>query len=297
MTGLIVKAISGFYYCDAAGKVYECRARGVFRNEEITPLVGDRAEFTPEEDGSGTVTAILPRKNSFVRPPIANLDRLFVVTAVKDPVPSTLILDKLTAACAYKGVEPVIVITKTDLGDAAFLQTIYEKAGFRVLALSNLEEGSFDAVREELRGHICAFCGNTGVGKSSLLNNICPELQLETAQISRKLGRGRHTTRHVELYHLPALSAYVADTPGFGALEFSGSEFIHKDELENCFREFAPYIGKCKFTGCSHTAEKGCAVQSARDAGEIPISRWESYVAMYNEAKLVKDWQLKQGSR
>ena len=293
MTGLIVKAIAGFYYCSTGTGVYECRARGVFRNESISPLVGDRVEFTPEVGGKGLVTRLLPRRNAFSRPPIANLDRLFVVTSVKDPTPNPLVIDMLTVSCAAKQVEPVIVITKTDLGDPQELQHIYETAGFRVLPVSNAEDSSFGMVQRELRGHICAFCGNTGVGKSSLLNHLAPDLQLETAQISRKLGRGRHTTRHVELYYLEDLDAYVADTPGFGALAFTGQEFIRKEDLASCFREFAPYEGKCRFTGCSHTAEKGCAVLQARDEGSIPYSRWESYVSMYREAEKWKDWQLK----
>ncbi len=292
MTGLITKAISGFYYCRCGDTVYECRARGVFRNEEITPLVGDRAVFEPEEDGRGFVTGILERKNQFRRPPIANLDKLLIVAAVRQPVPSPLVIDKLTTVCEYKEIEPVIVITKTDLGDGSELEEIYRKAGFTVISLSNLETEDFAPVRECLRGCVTAFAGNTGVGKSSLLNNVCPRLQLETADISRKLGRGRHTTRHVELFYIEELSGYVADTPGFGTMDMAQYELIRKDQLQYCFREFEPYLNQCQFTGCSHTAEKGCRIRQALEDGEISRSRYESYLALYEEARQLKDWEL-----
>lgn len=292
--GLIAKAISGFYYVVAEGQTYECHARGIFRKEEQTPLVGDHVRISVEANGAGTVEELLPRKNEFARPPVANVDRLVLVSAVREPAPSLLVLDKLTVACERKGVEPVLVFTKTDLGDPTQLRQTYEKAGFPVVCLSNPagEKEAFARVREQLQG-ICVLCGNTGVGKSTLLNNIFPELSLETAQISKKLGRGKHTTRHVELYPLPDGAGYAADTPGFGALDLTGREFIRKEELALCFREFAPYLEGCRFTGCSHTAEKGCAVLQAVEEGEIPRSRWESYRTLYDEAKQIPDWQLK----
>lgn len=297
-TGLIVKAIAGFYYCLSRGRLHECRGKGAFRNEEVTPLVGDRVEFLPgdtlpEEDPvpGGYVTRIQPRKNEFTRPPVANLDKLFIVAAVTEPTPSTLVIDKLTTVCEYKEIEPVIVITKTDLGDESRLRDIYVGAGYRVICLSNRETENFDEVREELRGCISAFAGNTGVGKSSLINNLCPSLSLETAHISKKLGRGKHTTRHVELYPLPGLSGYVADTPGFGTMELAQYEIIHKEQLQYCFREFAPFVENCRFTGCSHTVEKGCAVLEGLREGKLSASRHESYAALYAEAKQIKDWE------
>lgn len=291
MTGLIQKAIAGFYYCSGGGRLYECRARGAFRNEAITPLVGDWVEFEPDGDG-GFVTAVLPRKNQLTRPPMANLDQLFIVASVAQPSPNPLVIDKLVTVCEYKGIEPVLVITKTDLGDSSSLEEIYRKAGFASISLCNRAPDGLERLYELLRGKVSAFCGNTGVGKSSLLNNLFPNLHLATGDVSRKLGRGRHTTRMVELYPVSELSCYVADTPGFGTMELSRYEIIRKEELEDCFREFAPYLGKCRFTGCSHTAEKGCAVLEAAAEGKIAPSRLESYAALYQEAKQLKEWEI-----
>lgn len=290
-TGRIIQAIAGFYYCRTGdGAVYECRARGGFRNEDITPLAGDMAVF--ETDGTGGyVTEIMERKNAFTRPPLANLDQLFLVTAAASPSPNLLVIDKLITVCEYKGIEPILVVTKTDLAEDKTLRGIYEKAGFRVFSLSNLEPERLDEIHTLLAGKISAFAGNTGVGKSSLLNNLFPSLELQTADISKKLGRGRHTTRHVTLY--PAgEGGFVADTPGFGTMELSQYEIIRKEELADCFREFKPYLGQCRFTGCSHTAEKGCAIREACRAGKIGRNRYENYRTLYSEAKQLKDWEI-----
>ena len=298
MTGLIVKAISGFYYCSSEGQIYECRGRGSFRNDEIIPLVGDHVEFDPSAAG-GFVTKILPRKNEFTRPPMANLDRLFIVASVKKPFPNPLVIDKLTAVCEHKGIEPVIVITKTDLGETGELETIYRKAGYPVLALDNREADKAELykIKDLTRGKISAFCGNTGVGKSSLLNNLFPSLNLQTGDISRKLGRGRHTTRTVELYPVGEPGTYVADTPGFGTMDLQQYGTIRKDELADCFPEFVPFLGKCRFTGCSHTSEKGCAVLEGLREGAIAASRFESYCALYNQAKQIKEWEIEKEKR
>lgn len=289
-TGRIIQAIAGFYYCLSDGETYECRARGVFRNEEITPLAGDMVAF--ETDGKGGfVTEILERKNAFTRPPLANLDQLFLVTAAASPSPNLLVLDKLITVCEYKGIEPILVVTKRDLKEDTMLREVYEKAGIRVLSLSNKEPEHLDEIRELLKGKISAFAGNTGVGKSTLLNNLFPELELETADISKKLGRGRHTTRHVTLYPTGE-GGFVADTPGFGTMELSQYEIIRKEELADCFRELRPYAGECRFTGCSHTAEKGCAVRAALKEGAIHPARYENYCTLYNEAKQIKEWEI-----
>ncbi len=224
-------------------------------------------------------------------PPVANLDRLFILSSVRDPNPSTLIIDKMTAIACWKNIEPVIVITKDDLGDTSELRDIYEKAGIPFFSVSSRDGRGADEVKAMLSGHISAFAGNTGVGKSSLLNLIAPELSLKTGEISDKLGRGRHTTRAVELYKL--CGGYVADTPGFSSLTGENSEIIPVDELPFCFPEFEKQLGKCKFTSCRHINDKGCEIAAAVEAGEISESRHNSYIALYNEAKDIKEWEKK----
>ena len=288
-TGIIKKAISGFYYVVSEDETYECRGKGVFRNSNITPLVGDRVCIELQDNDKGTVSEVLQRKNSFLRPPIANLDKLFIIISTCEPSPNILVTDKLIAVCEYKDIEPIIVITKTDLKHDKALFESYNQAGFKTLYISNEDTNDFSDIKSELTGCISAFTGNTGVGKSSLLNNIFPELFLETSHISRKLGRGRHTTRHVELFDVEG--GYVADTPGFGSMDMVKYDVIYKDKLELCFREFAPYLNKCKFTGCSHRTEKGCAVIEGLSRGDIGQERFDSYVTMYNEAQLLKAWE------
>lgn len=289
--GRIIKAIGGFYYVEAAGTVYECRARGVFRKKNMSPLVGDLVTAVVLEDGTGTVSEITPRKNQLVRPPIANLDQLILVVSICDPAPSTLVIDKMIAAAEEQGIEPVLVVSKTDLQDAGWLRAIYEKAGIPFYAVSSVTGEGVEAVRPLLQGKITAFTGNTGAGKSSLLNCIDPAFGLATGEISQKLGRGRHTTRHVEL--LPVEGGYVADTPGFSFIQIERYNMVKKEDLQFCFREFAPYLQSCRFVSCSHVKEKGCAVLEAVEKGQISPSRHESYVAMYNEVKDIKEWQLK----
>ena len=292
--GLIVKALGGFYYVKTTQALFECRARGKFRKIEQTPLVGDEVEISPTEEGKGYVTRILPRRNFLVRPPLANIDRLILVTSIDEPAPNTLVLDKLIAIAEHKEIDPAVVITKADLqkDQAVAFADIYRGCGFDVFVVSNETGEGVDQVRAYLQGKLSAFCGNSGVGKSSLLNRIDERLQLETAHISQKLGRGRHTTRHVELYELPE-GGYIADTPGFSSVDLERCEVILKDQLQYCFREFEEYIPQCKFTGCSHTCEKGCAVIRAVEEGKIPISRHENYRALYEDAKNIKEWELK----
>jgi len=292
LTGLIVKAISGFYYIEAADTLYECKARGAFRKKGISPAVGDRAVITVFDDNTVAVEEILPRRNYIIRPPLANLDRLFIVAAAAEPSPSTLIIDKITAVAADKGIEPVIIFTKSDLADCSELIDIYNSAGIKALSYSIKNGNGSDEIKELLKGKISAFTGNTGVGKSSLLNSLFPVLDIETGEISRKLGRGRHTTRHSELYKVGG--GYVADTPGFGTVDIERYEVVQKDALAYCFPEFEKYLTKCRFTSCSHTCEKGCAVLEAVKDGVISESRHASYVAMYNEVKDIQDWQKKQ---
>lgn len=294
LKGLLVKALSGFYYVETAeGAVYECRALGIFRKREQSPAVGDRVEIEPEAGQKGTVISLAPRRNEVLRPPMANLDKLFIVTSVCDPVPNFLVLDKFLAMSEYKEIEPIVVVTKTDLEDAEPVVSKYRHAGFRVLSISNQQIDFVDEAKELLKDSISAFTGNTGVGKSSFLNALYPEFAIKTAHTSQKLGRGRHTTRHVELYKLPDIHGYVADTPGFSSMDLMQYDVIRKEELQYCFREFEPYLDGCKFTGCSHTVEKGCAVLAALHDGKIEQSRHESYCTLYQEAKQIKEWELK----
>ena len=289
-TGLILKGIGGFYYVKAGNTVYECKARGVFRRNAITPLVGDHVKLLIEENQSPVIAEILPRKNSLIRPHMANLDQLVLVAATCDPAPSTLVIDKIIAAAEDKGISPILVISKIDLEQAQWLRDIYEPIGFPVVLVSSATGEGVKQVKELLRGKITAFTGNSGVGKSSLLNQIDRRFCLETGEISRKLGRGRHTTRQVELFPLEG-GGYVADTPGFSAIQMERYDVVHKEQLPYCFREFEPFLDQCRFPSCSHTCEKGCAVLEAVREGKISRSRHESYVALYQEVKDWKEWK------
>lgn len=290
LNGIIVKGIGGFYYVEADDEIYECKARGVFRKERITPLVGDNVSITVGDNGRNSIDEIFERRNYFNRPPISNVDNLVIVSSTCDPRPNTLIIDRLTAIAVRKNVRPVIVFTKDDLQKADEYIDIYRSTGINVFTVSNETGEGVDEVRAFLRGSVSVFTGNSGVGKSSLLNCISPEFSLETGEISKKLGRGRHTTRHVELFK--TLDGYIADTPGFSSLDFETNDIIKKDELADCFPEFTDFIGTCKFTSCSHVNDKGCKIVEALKNGEIHPSRHESYVALYNEVKNIKDWQL-----
>lgn len=292
--GRIVKSLGGFYYVadkEQKDHIVECRARGAFRQQNIKPCVGDWVEVEMTPQGKGYVTKIEPRKNSLVRPPLANLDCLILVESIADPAPNPFVLDKLIAIAEYQNIEPVIVITKCDLADPTEFADIYRKAGFQVYLTKSLQNEGIEEVLEMMAGKTSAFCGNSGAGKSTLLNAIDPRLSIDTGDISQKLGRGRHTTRHVELYELPN-GGFVADTPGFSAVDLEKFQVILKDELAGCFREMAPYEGKCRFRGCSHTKETGCAVLEAVKNGEISQSRHQSYLALYEIAKNIKEWEI-----
>lgn len=292
--GRIVKSLGGFYYvADEQDKenIIECRARGAFRQQNIKPCVGDWVSVELTLQGKGYVVEIQPRKNSLVRPPLANLDQLILVVSIADPAPNTFVLDKLIAIAEYQQIEPVIVVTKCDLADPAEFMQIYRKAGFEVYETKSLEHEGIKEVLEIMKGKTSAFCGNSGAGKSTLLNAIDPRLSLDTGDISQKLGRGRHTTRHVELFELPN-GGVVADTPGFSAVDLEKFQIILKDELADCFREMRSYEGKCRFRGCSHTKETGCAVLEAVKNGEISQSRHQSYLNLYEQAKNIKEWEI-----
>ena len=275
---------------EAAGEIYECKARGAFRKAKITPLVGDSVEISVEDNNKNSIESIGDRRNFFNRPPISNVDNLVIVSSTCDPKPNMLIIDRLTAVAYHKDVRPVIVFTKDDLNDAQEYVDIYRSTGIPVFSVSNRTGEGVEEIKALLDGSISVFTGNSGVGKSSLLNCIAPEFSLETGEISQKLGRGRHTTRHVELFRIG--NGYIADTPGFSSLDFETNDIIMKEDIADCFPEFRDYLGQCKFTSCAHVNDKGCKILEALKNGEINPSRHESYVALYNEVKDIKEWQL-----
>ncbi len=290
LNGTIIKGIGGFYYVEAAGVIYECKARGSFRKEKIIPLVGDNVEIEVADHNKNSIEKINERRNCFNRPPIANVDNLVIVSSTCDPKPNFLIIDRLTAVAIHKGVHPIIIFTKDDLYSASEFSVKYKETGIDTFVVSNRNGEGIDSVVNFLDGSISVFTGNSGVGKSSLLNCIEPSFALETGEISQKLGRGRHTTRHVELFKVG--NGYIADTPGFSSLDFETNDIIRKDELAECFPEFTEYLGLCKFTSCAHVNDKGCKIVEALNNGELWKSRHDSYVALYNEVKDLKDWQL-----
>ena len=284
--GIIVRLLGGFYYVDTGGSIIECKARGIFRKKGLSPVVGDNVVISIEKEGYAAISEILPRKNSIVRPAVANIDKLFIVSSVCEPEPNLFIVDKMTATAFYKNIEPVLIFSKSDMLSAERYLEIYEQAGIRAVAFSSRTGEGADEVRALLKDSVSAF-----TGKSSLLNFLFPELNIATGDISKKLGRGRHTTRSVELYKTE--SGYVADTPGFSTVDLERYEIISKDMLAGTFPEFKDYINTCQFTSCAHICEKGCAIIEAVKQGKISKSRHKSYVEMYNEVKDIKEWQKK----
>lgn len=290
-TGIIMKALSGFYYVDPGdGSLIACRARGKFRHQKITPLVGDRVEFTPLEDRTGMVDEILPRKNEFVRPAVANIEQLVMIVSKAIPVTDPFLIDRMTSLAEGKHCESVICINKCDLEPADDLYEIYRSIGFPTVRVSAATGEGIEELSEIIAGKVCAFTGNSGVGKSSILNALEPGFSLSVGEVSEKLGRGRHTTRHVELFRLKN-GAVVADTPGFSSFDTDQTEIRKKDALAETFREFRPYLDECRFVGCAHVKEKGCAVREAVKQGKIPPSRHASYVRLYEQAKTHKEWE------
>ncbi len=283
-----MRSIGGFYYVEAADTVYTCRARGIFRRQGITPVAGDRVTVTPETEDTAVVEAVLPRRNMLVRPPVANLDVLVLVASVCQPRTNTLVLDKMIAVAEHKDITPLIVINKSDLGDPTELEDIYRSTGLECFTVSATRPETLEPLRQRLAGQVSVFAGNSGVGKSSILNAIDPTLVLPTGEISQKLGRGRHTTRTATLYRLA--DGYLVDTPGFSSLDMEQVEFIDKESLPGCFREFAAFEN-CRFSGCAHYKEPDCGVRQAVEAGEIAPSRYESYVTMYEAVKDIKEWE------
>jgi len=289
LKGVIIHSISGFYYVEAAGFVYECKAKGAFRKDKLSPLVGDKVLIETDGD-KGFIIKIEDRSNFLIRPPVANIDYLFIISSADRPKPNQYVIDKLTAFAVYRGIEPVIVFSKTDLCDVSDIAEDYIRSGFKVIKCSAVTGEGIDEIKKEVSQGITAFTGNSGVGKSSLINALLPELGLETNDISDKLGRGKHTTRSVRLYRYS--DGFIADTPGFSAVDFEeNGEKIFKDELADCFPEFRDYVQKCKFyPSCSHVSDKGCEVVRAVSEGCISKNRHLSYCRMYEEVKNFKSW-------
>ncbi len=290
-TGRIVRSLSGFYDVRTAGGVVTCRGRGSLRQGAEIPLTGDMVEITVEQ-GRGMVERILPRKNHFIRPAVANVDILVIFAANVNPVTEPFLIDRVAAIAGEQEVPVCLCVNKCDLDPASDLTRIYRRAGFPVIRTSAETGDGVEELRQLLRGRLAAFTGNSGVGKSSILNRLCPALALPTGKVSEKLGRGRHTTRHVELYRLDE-STYVADTPGFSSFDTDRMEGIVREDLPYAFPDFGRYIGKCQFHDCSHRAEPGCAIRAALASGEIEPTRYESYLRLYEKASQIREWELK----
>ena len=279
-----------FRSVDTGSEVLTCRARGKFRKDGVSPLVGDRVEVRELGNGEGFVERICPRKNAFARPAVANIDQLVIIGSGAIPKTDPFLIDRVAAIAALKGCEAIILLNKCDLDRADDLYDLYRAAGFQTLRVSAETGEGLEELKPLIAGKLSAFTGNSGVGKSSILNALDPAFDLKVGEISEALGRGRHTTRHVELFKL-SCGAEIVDSPGFSSFETDELNLEWKRRLPETFREFAPYLGQCRFVGCSHTKEKGCAVLEAVRRGDIQKKRHESYLRLYEELKPLKDWQ------
>ncbi len=289
--GIILKALSGFYYVQCGSDLVTCHARGKLRHQGVTPLVGDRVTITLQPDGTGSLDDVLPRRNSFQRPAVANIEQLVIIASGAVPVTDPFLLDRMISLAEAKGCTPILCFNKWDLAAPEELAELYTAAGIPTLRVSAQTGQGIEELRGMVSGKVSAFTGNSGVGKSSILNALEPGFGLETGEISTKLGRGRHTTRHVEL--LPLSGGLAADTPGFAAFDIEGTELEDTEHLAETFREFRPYLDKCRFQGCAHVKEQGCAVLEAMEAGKISVSRHSSYIRLYELASACHPWEKK----
>lgn len=292
LNGIILKGIGGFYYVETAEGVFECKAKGRFRRERISPLAGDKVVIAVNDNAENTIDEIEHRKNYLLRPPVANIDNLLLVVSMREPAPNTLVIDKMTALAERNGITPIIVFSKTDLASADELVDIYKTTGYSIFTVSPENKNDLEKIMRLLSGKLTAFTGNSGAGKSTLINALCPTLSLSTAEISSKLGRGRHTTRQAEIFHVG--DGLIIDTAGFSSLDLISNDPILKDELASYFPEFQEYLGQCKFTSCAHIGEKGCKICEMVQKGIISKSRHDNYIELYNQAKSIKKWELSQ---
>ena len=292
MEGTIVKALSGFYYVSCNEQVYECKARGKFRLDGTSPLVGDRVSFAVDGNKKGYIEKVFDRKNSFIRPAVANIDSLVFVAANTNPITDPFLIDRVSVIAEEAACELIVCINKIDIDPADELYDIYTRSGFITLRTSAQTGEGISQLKAELSGKICAFTGNSGVGKSSILNSIVPSFNIEVAAVSAKLGRGKHTTRHVELYDI-GNGTFIADTPGFASFEIEMMQAIEKQELQHDFREFKKYIGECRLNDCAHLKEPGCAITEALQRGDIMLSRYQSYKRLYELSAQNNFWETK----
>ncbi|MBE7023761.1 MAG: ribosome small subunit-dependent GTPase A [Ruminococcaceae bacterium] len=283
--GVITKGIGGFYYVNTEEGLFECRARGIFRKRGFAPLVGDCVVIETSDSSHGVINEVRERKNSLIRPAVANVTRMAVVVAVSSPVPNPYILDKLIASAEFAKLKIAVCFNKSDLGGSEDLVEAYKNAGFEVVVTSAAENIGIDELKNFLANEITVFAGNSGVGKSSLINRLMERDMFETGTVSEKLERGRHTTRHSELAPLP-FGGYIIDTPGFSSFDVNT---IPLEGLSDMFREFGNVEGGCRFPDCSHRTEPDCCIINAVRDGKIAVSRHESYVQLYNEIKTAKE--------
>ena len=290
--GRIIKALSGFYYVQTDSGILECKARGKFRLDGTSPLVGDRVSCSVDANGKGRIDSVEERKNYFIRPAVANIDALVFVAANTNPVTDPFLVDRVSVIAEHSGCELIVCINKIDIDCADELYKIFSEAGFTVVRCSAVNHDGTEKLLDAMRGKTCAFTGNSGVGKSSIMNALLPEANIETGEVSEKLGRGRHTTRHVQLYALGD-DTFVADTPGFASFEIEMMSSIEKEQLQYDFIDFLPYIGRCRFNDCAHLKEPGCAVTEAVAEGKISRSRYKSYTQLYELCAQRKPWEAK----
>lgn len=290
LTGRIIEAVSGSFYVESGGFLYTCKARGLFRKQKIVPVAGDFVTIELLSKDEGIITGLCPRKNLLARPAIANIDRLIIVASADNPSPDPLFIDKLTVIAENIGVAAVIVINKIDIMEPDELSGVYTNAGYNVINTSAADGRGISQLKNTVTGGLSVLCGFSGVGKSSLLNRLLPHENLATGDVSQRLKRGRHTTRRVTLLPLSG-GGYIADTPGFSSIDIFRYFKITKDDIAPLFREFKPYLTNCRFIGCAHLKEPDCGVKKALQDGEIAVSRYNSYTALYEELRNIHDWQ------